>query len=116
MTSIRAALEAALVPLGRKVDAIVDYDNFSVLPDALDAYVDMVRDVAQAHYANMTRYATSAFVHAKLGAALRDRDLPAQIFDSMDEAQLQLSELAQRPAVGWSGNSIQCNEQDLRVR
>lgn len=96
VAAIRAALEAKLTPLGRKVDAIVDYDNFIVLPDALDAYVDMVRDVAQAHYANVTRYTTSAFVHAKLGAALRDRDLPAHIFDSADEAQLRLVELAHR--------------------
>ncbi|HOM15061.1 MAG TPA: CoA-transferase, partial [Rubrivivax sp.] len=47
---IRAALEQRLRPLGRKVPAIVDYDNFSVLPDAMDAYSAMVRDVAGRHY------------------------------------------------------------------
>jgi len=93
VAAIRAALEARLVPLGRKVAAIVDYDNFMVLPDVLDAYVDMVRDVAQAHYANVTRYTTSAFVHARLGAALRDRDVPAHIFASAQEASVRLSEL-----------------------
>jgi propionate CoA-transferase len=94
--AIRAMLEQKLAPLGRKVSAIVDYDNFTVLPDVLDAYVDMVRDVAQAHYANVTRYTTSAFIHAKLGAALRERNLPAHIFDSAGEAQVRLSELTGR--------------------
>ena len=33
-----------LEPLGRKVPAVVDYDNFTVFPDIGDAYFDMVRD------------------------------------------------------------------------
>jgi len=94
--AIRSALETKLTPLGRKVAAIVDYDNFRVLPDVLDAYVDMVRDVAQAHYSNVTRYTTSAFVHAKLGAALRKRGLAPHIFDSADEARNRLSDLRGR--------------------
>ncbi|HEV7915352.1 MAG TPA: CoA-transferase, partial [Albitalea sp.] len=99
VAAIRAALESKLAPLGRKVDAIVDYDNFMVLPDAWDAYVDMVRDVAQAHYSNVTRYTTSAFVHAKLGSALRDRNVPPHIFDSAEEATGRLFELAGRRPV-----------------
>ena len=40
---IRTQAEAILVPLGRKVNAIVNYDNFFILPDLSDAYVDMVK-------------------------------------------------------------------------
>ncbi len=94
VAAIRAELERRLVPLGRKVPAIVNYDNFTVAADVLDAYVDMVRDVAQERYSEVTRYTTSAFVHAKLGAALKDRGLPPHIFDSPEEARLRLLELA----------------------
>ena len=66
--AIRSAIEERLRAIGHKVPAIVDYDNFTVLPDALDAYSDMVRDVAMSHYSHVTRYTTSAFLRAKLGA------------------------------------------------
>ncbi len=91
--AIRGALEHRLEPLGRKVPAIVNYDNFNVAPDVLDAYVDMVRDVAQARYSNVTRYSTSAFVHAKLGAALADRGVQPDIFSSVGEASAHLDRL-----------------------
>ena len=35
---IRKAVEAALAPLGRKVDAIVNYDRFSIVPELVDEY------------------------------------------------------------------------------
>ena len=91
--AIRAELERRLAPLGRRVPAIVNYDNFSVAPELLDAYVDMVRDVAGARYSNVTRYTTSAFVHARLGAALKDRGHAPHIFDSAAEAERRLREL-----------------------
>src|SRR5262249_30178230 len=59
--AIRVALEAKVMPIGRQVPAMVDYTNFVVLPDALDAYTDMVRDLAGRHYSRVTRYTTSAF-------------------------------------------------------
>ncbi len=83
---IRAALEAALAPLGRKVPATVDYDNFSVAADAEDAYFDMVRDVADRHYSRVTRYTTSAFLRAKLGAALARRNVSPHLFESAVDA------------------------------
>jgi propionate CoA-transferase len=96
VAAIRSALEAALTPLGRKVPAIVNYDNFTVLPDVLDAYVDMARDVVEAHYAHVTRYTTSAFLRAKLGAALLERGVAPHIFDGVAEAQARLSALVGR--------------------
>src|SRR6476620_6807171 len=53
--AIRSAIEERLRAIGHKVPAIVDYDNFTVLPDVLDAYSDMVRDVATTHYSHVTR-------------------------------------------------------------
>jgi propionate CoA-transferase len=95
--AIRAALEQRLGPLGRKVPAMVDYDNFLVLPDALAAYTDMVRDVAGRHYSHVTRYTTSAFLRAKLGEALLLRGVAPHIFESATDARRQLHRLGEAP-------------------
>jgi len=97
VAQIRALLLAQLQPLQRKVPAIVGYDNFTVLPDALDAYFDMAREVAQAHYSRVSRYTTSAFMRAKLGDALRQRGVAPHIFESAHEARQHLNGLAARP-------------------
>ena len=91
---IRAALEARLAPLGPKVRAIVDYDNFSVLPDVLNEYLDMASDVADRHYASVTRYTTSAYLRTKLGEALRKRNVAPHIFESADEARRELERMS----------------------
>ncbi|MDZ5455870.1 acyl CoA:acetate/3-ketoacid CoA transferase [Azohydromonas lata] len=88
--AIRTALEKRLSGLDRMVPALVDYDNFLVLPDALDAYSDMVRDVAAKHYSRVTRYTTSAFLRAKLGEALLERGVAPHIFESAADAHRQL--------------------------
>ncbi len=87
---IRTQLLGRLLPLGRKVPAVVDYDNFTVLPDALDAYVDMASEVAQAHYSRVCRYTTSAFLRAKLGEALRQRGVAPHLFETAAEANAHL--------------------------
>jgi propionate CoA-transferase len=88
---IRAVLEERLHALGGKVPAIVDYDNFSVLPDALDAYISMVHDVAGRHYSRVSRYTTSAFLRSKLGGALQQRGLAPHIFASAAQARDHLA-------------------------
>src|SRR5271165_2397808 len=41
--ALKEAAEKKLVPIGRKVYAIVNYDNFSISPELLDEYSAMVR-------------------------------------------------------------------------
>jgi hypothetical protein len=53
--------------------------------------------VAQAYYTNVACYAMSAFVHAKLGEALRDRDVRPPIFARAQEANVRLSKLTRPP-------------------
>ena len=98
--AIQEALEAQLAGLAGKVPAQVDYDNFTVLPDALDAYTDMVHAVASRHYSRVTRYTTSAFLRAKLGDALLERGVAPHIFESAADARRHLEVLAavHRPA------------------
>ena len=88
--AIRAAVEQRLAPLNRKVFAIVNYQNFALWPDVIEAYSDMVRDLTQRFYIEVTRYTTSAFLRMKLGQALNERRVAPHIFESADEAHLQL--------------------------
>ena len=58
--------------LGRHVYAIVNYDNFSIVPELLDEYSAMVRSLIDRFYTGVTRYTTTAFLRIKLGEALRN--------------------------------------------
>ena len=64
-------------PLGHKVSAIVNYDNFTIFPDVIDEYSAMVRGLVDRFYAGMTRYTTSSFLRTKLGDALSRRAVEA---------------------------------------
>ena len=92
---VREAVAARLAPLGRKVPAIVNYDHFTIVPELLDAYTDMVGDLMRRFYAGVTRYTTSAFLHLKLGDALRRRDVAPHIYEGREEAEGHLRALAQ---------------------
>jgi propionate CoA-transferase len=86
--AIEKGAEAELTPLGRRVYAIVNYDNFSIPPELLDEYSDMVRLLTERYYSGVSRYTTSGFLRIKLGEALEGRGLAPHIFESADEARL----------------------------
>jgi propionate CoA-transferase len=84
---IRVQAESVLVPLGRKVDAIVNYDNFSILPELVDAYAETVQYIVSRFYENVTRYTTSAFLRMKLGDGLKARGFASHVYESREEAR-----------------------------
>jgi propionate CoA-transferase len=84
---LRASLIRELEPLGRKVPAIVNYEDFTVFPGAWDAYVDMAWQVAQAHYSSVSRHTKRAFLRAKLGKAFHQRGIAPHIFGSESDAR-----------------------------
>ena len=86
-------LHERLAPLGRRVYAIVNYDNFSVAPQLVDAYADAVDALVKRYYSGVTRYTTSSFLRAKLGDALERRGAAPYIFESRDEASRHLREM-----------------------
>ncbi|MBV8209229.1 MAG: acyl CoA:acetate/3-ketoacid CoA transferase [Burkholderiaceae bacterium] len=94
--TIRQAVEQRIGGLGRKVFAIVNYENFSLQPEVVDTYSDMVRDLMQHYYIDVTRYTTSAFLRLKLGEALNERGVAPHIFESADEAHEQLQNIEPR--------------------
>ena len=93
---IRGVLEPRLRTLQGKVPAIVNYDNFQVLPDALDAYSAMVQELAGRHYSRVSRYTTSVFLRQKLGHALAQRGVAPHIFETAADARRQLAGMDDR--------------------
>jgi propionate CoA-transferase len=91
--AIRAAVAAKLEPLGRKVYAIVNYENFALAPEVEDAYAQMVAELMKRHYWGVTRYATSGFLRTKLGDALSSRGVAAHVYESSEEARQHLQEI-----------------------
>ena len=85
--AIAGAVEAKLGGLGHRVYAIVNYDNFSIVPELFDEYSAMVRSLADRFYSGVSRYTTSGFLRIKLGEALEKRGVAAHIFESAEEAQ-----------------------------
>lgn len=85
-----------LAPVGRRVYAIVNYDNFTIAPELLDAYSAMVRALMDKYYADVTRYTTSGFLRMKLGDALAQRGVAPHIYESASEAEATLLEIEGR--------------------
>jgi propionate CoA-transferase len=89
-TDIRDAketVEKILAPLDKKVYTIVNYDNFTILPDLVDEYTEMVKYLVNKYYSGVTRYTTSTFLRMKLGDALQRRGVKPHIYESSEEAQ-----------------------------
>ncbi|MGD8257268.1 MAG: acyl CoA:acetate/3-ketoacid CoA transferase [Desulfobacterales bacterium] len=87
---IKDAVEKILAPLDKKVYTIVNYDNFTILPDIVDEYTDMVKYLVNTYYSGVTRYTTSTFLRMKLGDALKKRDVAPHIYESSAEAKERL--------------------------
>ena len=77
-------------PLGHKVYAIVNYNNFSIEPPVFEAYSDMVRELVDNYYLDVTRYATSGFLRMKLGEELQNRGVAPHIYEAAAEARAHL--------------------------
>lgn len=88
---IEAAVDAALDPVGHKVNAIVNYDRFNISPELVDAYIDMVKGVVERHYHDVTRYTASTFLRMKLGEALAKRQIAPKISGTEAEAKAELA-------------------------
>jgi propionate CoA-transferase len=96
---IEAAVSDTLSPLGKKVYTIVNYDNFEISPELVDAYSEMVRRVVDRYYTGVTRYTTSAFMRMKIGDALNSRGVAPHIYESRDEARSALDKTPPPPSV-----------------
>ncbi|MEQ6890457.1 acyl CoA:acetate/3-ketoacid CoA transferase [Halomonas sp. CS7] len=90
--AIEQEVERRLAPLGRRVQAIVNYDHFRIDDALLAPYTEMVRGLEARFYTRVTRYTTSGFMRRKLGHALEERAVPPHIYESAEEARQHLKE------------------------
>ena len=90
---LRQIVTDRIAPLGKRVYAIVNYDNFTIDPALLDEYSAMVRGLMDKYYAEVTRYTTSGFLRMKLGDALEKRGVAPHIYESAAEAEKNLQEI-----------------------
>ncbi|PRD68715.1 acyl CoA:acetate/3-ketoacid CoA transferase [Malikia spinosa] len=87
---VRDAVERQCQAIGHRVDVVVNYDGFEILEPAMDAYAQVVADLVERYYGQVTRYTTSAFLRDKLGAAIRERGLAPHIYETRVEAEAAL--------------------------
>ena len=90
--AIREQVERRVAEVGHRVFGVVNYDHFTILPELEDSYLEMVKEMVQRHYIDVTRYTTSGFLRHKLGDALRGRGVAPHIYESAEEAQRHLGE------------------------
>ena len=93
-------LDRRLHELGRRVNLIVNYDNFELGRPATPRFFEMVREHERRYFLFSTRYCTDAFLRRKLGRAFAEARLSQQIYHSFEDATDALREHAQRPRSG----------------
>jgi propionate CoA-transferase len=79
-------VDSTLSGVEKRVDVIINYEGFDVLPELLDAYLTAAQELHDQHFERVTRYTTSAFMRMKLGDSLRERGLSAHLYESPAEA------------------------------
>ncbi|MFZ1427377.1 MAG: CoA-transferase [Geminicoccaceae bacterium] len=80
--AVRELIRSLVEPLGRKVEAVIDYDGCHISATIAEAWFDMARDVQARFYVKASRYTTSAFMRLKLGDALQRRAMAPHVFES----------------------------------
>ncbi len=88
--AVREQVERRLEPIGERVYAVVNYDHFHLEPEVADAWAQMVRELEDRCYLNVTRYTTSGFLRAKLGPALAARGVAPHLYETAAEARAHL--------------------------
>lgn len=74
ITEIEQAVVRALETQDSRVDVVVNYDDFSIRPELLEAYAHMVDRLTARHYARVTRYGSKGFLRARLDRGSREAE------------------------------------------
>lgn len=81
--------------IGKRVGVVINYDRFRITPEVIDSYAEMDRYFLAHYFTTITRYATSAFMRAKLGEAFTKRNIAPHVFERKEEAQAQLAAMTE---------------------
>jgi propionate CoA-transferase len=104
LTAIESTVRQCCAPLGRRVQAVVNYDGFTIAPQLMDAYAELVERLTERFYTKVTRYTSSAFLRLKLGHALALHHVPPEMFDSRRAAFRSLASAAAGADAPKAGN------------
>ena len=94
---IRRAAEAICRSAGKRIRAVVNYDDFQIDEAVMDDYAAMAADLTTRCYSGVSRYTTSAFMRLKLGEALAHRGVAPHIYESRNEALAAAAAPAKAP-------------------
>jgi propionate CoA-transferase len=87
LNQVVKAVDDLLGPLGRRVNAIINYDKFQVEEDVFGQHIDAVRYVEERYYLKVSRHTTSGFMRLRLGKELAARRVSSAVFESPGEAR-----------------------------
>ncbi len=92
INKVRDAVEAVLKPLGKRVDAIVNYDNFWTNPEISADYLDAVHYIQSRYYNKASRFATNGFARIQLAKGLQAHQVHSDVVVNMAEARKSLGD------------------------
>ncbi|NJL04442.1 MAG: acyl CoA:acetate/3-ketoacid CoA transferase [Chloroflexaceae bacterium] len=88
---LAAFLDQWFASLGRKVNVIVNYDNFTLGIRAKPIFFEMVRQNQEKYFLSSTRYSTNAFFRLQLGEEFAEAQIGQQFYKNFAEAREQLT-------------------------
>lgn len=83
-------LEGKLASFGKRINVIVNYDNFHLNPTMSERFFAMVRHFMEKYFLSSTRYSTNAFFRHQLSQQFAQAGLEQHIYSSFDEARKNL--------------------------
>lgn len=89
---LKKVLIEACEKAGKRVNSVVNHEGCRIADDLYDEYADMIEYMMEHHYANTTRYTTSAFMRLKMQEALKKRGLKPHIFEREEDAHAHLEQ------------------------
>ena len=90
ISQIKEIVTKICSPLNIKVNTIVNYDKFSIQPELMDKYSNMVKFVVEKFYTKVTRYSSNVFLRMKLGDTFNKIKMSAELYQNMNEAMENL--------------------------
>ena len=89
--NIKQAVDNLLEPLGKRVNAIVNYERFEADPEIMPQYLDLVKYVEDKYYIRVSRYTTSGFMRLKLAQELDKRHVTSEVYETRKQARNHLT-------------------------
>ncbi|WP_400768255.1 acyl CoA:acetate/3-ketoacid CoA transferase [Methylosinus sporium] len=83
---LRKMLIDACQKIGKRVNQVVNLDNFRISEHLYDYYAEMIQYMLENYYLTTTRYTTSAFLRLKLKEALSKRGIAPHVFERKEDA------------------------------